>query len=182
MNTEDNLENFERNPENLPRSGSAPARPQAQEVLAPDDAARREAIDHLLGQLNVSGALIERCELLAHTSKGDRTKPLFAGARLLAANAQLARALALLAQTEIRHRSIVETIQHSGQGRGRLNYSFSNDPSSYEVGPTPEYQRQEQARERLTRKLDRLLEQHKEEEAAQAAKLALVQGRDGDGV
>lgn len=90
-----------------------------------DDHLRRQAAQHLADQLEMSCELLQRSQVLAAQTRGDRIKPLVAGARLIAANAQLARALGFLAQTESRNRSFIETIQPPAPKTAKLNSRFS---------------------------------------------------------
>ncbi len=91
-----------------------------------DEALRQGAAVRLVGQLDLADELAGRCELLAATGKGDRTKAIFAGARLMTASAQAARALALLANVETRRRSIVETVQRPDPKIAELNAQNEN--------------------------------------------------------
>jgi hypothetical protein len=76
-----------------------------------DDELRLLAAERLAEYLDIGAGLVARCEHLAAVPKGDRLGPLNAAARLMRANAQVAQALATVAQVERRRRSIVERIE-----------------------------------------------------------------------
>ncbi|HEY4941110.1 MAG TPA: hypothetical protein VII56_06755 [Rhizomicrobium sp.] len=86
--------------------------PLPEEPAAPrsDDALRRLAAERLAEHLDLGASLIQRCEDLSLVRKGDRLGPIYAAARVLRADAQVAQALARVAQVESCHRSVVETV------------------------------------------------------------------------
>ncbi|MGC9953585.1 MAG: hypothetical protein ABSD21_04835 [Rhizomicrobium sp.] len=111
-----------------------------------DEEFRRLAAERLTEYLEMGASLMARCEHLAELPKGDRLGPLYAAARLMRANALVAQALANVVQVERRQRSIVERIQ-------------SPDPKIAELNSKIKMEGEEDARERLERRLDALLEQ-----------------------
>lgn len=83
-------------------------------VLAPqtqDEIYRQAAVQELADHLAKGKALLMRCQSLANAARGDRLGPLYAAARMLNADANVARAFAQVALVERRTRTIVETIQ-----------------------------------------------------------------------
>jgi hypothetical protein len=99
-------------------------------VLAPqsqDEAHRQSAVEALAQHLARGGALLARCETLAEAKRGDRLGPIYAAARLLNADAQVARALAHVGLVERRSRTIVETLQAPGAQNNELNSRFAAD-------------------------------------------------------
>ena len=76
-----------------------------------DEALRRLAVARLADHLEMGVSLVARCEHLAELPKGDRVKPLFAAARLMQANANIAKAFAQVAQVGRRQRTIIERVQ-----------------------------------------------------------------------
>ena len=97
---------------------------------SPDEVHRQSAVEELAGYLARGGALLARCEALSKAARGDRLGPLYAAARLMNANAQVARALAHVALVESRRRMIVETVQPPAPKNAQLNSRF---PSPKEV-------------------------------------------------
>ena len=91
-----------------------------------DEAMRRHAVERLADHLDIATELMERCEHLAALPKGKRVEPIFAAARLMQADAHVAKALAQMAQVERRQRTIIERIQPS--------VPVSNDSKSKPVG------------------------------------------------
>lgn len=86
-----------------------------------DDELRRLAGKRLAQHLELGAILVAHCEKLALTAQGDRLGPLYAAARLMRANAQVADTLAHVALVERRRRSIVERIQSPGPETSELN-------------------------------------------------------------
>ncbi len=80
-------------------------------VISSKKELRRRAAQYLIDHLEISASLMARCEALALQSKGDRTTPVFAAARILQVSADAARALNQVANGETRHRSIVEKVE-----------------------------------------------------------------------
>jgi len=118
-------------------------------ILAPqsqDEVHRQSAASELAAYLACARTMIARCEAMSKASRGDRLGPIHAAARLMNANAQVARALAHVALVESRHRTIVEKIQSPAPKNPQLNSTF---PSGGE---------QEDARAELERRLDARLE------------------------
>jgi hypothetical protein len=76
-----------------------------------DEELRHFAVARLAEFLDMGSGLVERCEHLAAVPKGDRLAPIYAAARLMHANANVARSFAYVAQVERRQRTIIEHIQ-----------------------------------------------------------------------
>ena len=96
-------------------------------VLAPqsqDEVHRQSAVEELAGYLAKAGAMLDRCEAMSKAARGDRLGPVYAAARLMNANAQVARALAHVALVESRRRMIIETIQSPPPKNAELNSRF----------------------------------------------------------
>lgn len=89
-----------------------------------DDAYRKCAVEELSVHLLRGGALLEHCETLADASYSDRVSAITAAAKLINANAQLAKALAQMVQVERRSRTIVETVQRPNPKTAGLNSIF----------------------------------------------------------
>jgi hypothetical protein len=124
-------------------------------ILAPqsqDEIHRQSAVEALAQHLARGGALLARCETLAEAKRGDRLGPIYAAARLLNADAQVARALAHVGLVERRSRTIVETIQAPGAQNSELNSRFAAD---------------DDARAELERRLDRALQIKRAEQERQ---------------
>jgi hypothetical protein len=126
-------------------------------ILAPqsqDEAYRQSAVAALARHLSRGGDLLAHCEMLAKAKRGDRLGPLYAAARLLNANAQVARALAHVGLVERRSRTIVETIQSPDAKNDELNSRFPVLDEEFE-------------RADLQHQIDRIIEcsQREEEEA-----------------
>jgi hypothetical protein len=118
-------------------------------VLAPqsrDEVHRQSAVEELAGYLATAGGMLARCEAMSKAARGDRLGPVYAAARLMNANAQVARALAHVALVESRRRMIIETIQPPPPKNAELNSRFSS----------PE--EEDDARAALERRLDARLE------------------------
>jgi hypothetical protein len=96
-----------------PPGAAAPPPVAADDAEPPysDEAMRRLAVERLADHLDIATGLMERCEHLAALPKGKRVEPIFAAARLMQANAQVAKALAQMVQVERRQRTIIERIQ-----------------------------------------------------------------------
>ena len=98
-------------------------------VLAPqsqDEVHRQSAVEELAGYLAKAGVMLDRCEAMSKVARGDRLGPVYAAARLMNANAQVARALAHVALVESRRRMIIETIQPPAPKNAELNSRFSS--------------------------------------------------------
>ena len=95
-------------------------------VAMSDDELRHHGAARLAEQLDMTSDLVERCGQLADMREGDRVSPIYAAARLLQANAQIAKALGYVAQAEIRRRTIVEHIQPPAAKTADLNCSLEN--------------------------------------------------------
>jgi hypothetical protein len=97
-------------------------------VLAPqsqDEVHRQSAAAELARFLVRGSELLARCEALAKVNRGaNRLGAIAAAARLMNANAQVARALAHVALVESRRRLIVETIQPPKAENAELNSRF----------------------------------------------------------
>ena len=131
-------------------------------VLAPqsqDEVHRQSAVEELAGYLAKAGAMLDRCEAMSRAARGDRLGPVYAAARLMNANAQVARALAHVALVESRRRMIIETIQPPPPKNTELNSRFSSAEEN------------DNALVELERRIDRLAkaaqqEQEREEDLA----------------
>jgi len=99
----------------------APAASQSRGPAMTDDELRRAAAGQLAQHLELGAALVARCETLSQAPRGDRLGPLYAAARLMRANAQVAQVLAHVALVERRNRSIVEHIQPPDPKKAELN-------------------------------------------------------------
>ena len=106
------------NPQAAPTDGQASA--VASEAQNPqtetspentDEELRRFAVARLADHLEMGVSLVARCEHFAELPKGDRLNPLFAAARLMNANANVAKAFAQVAQVDRRQRTIIERVQ-----------------------------------------------------------------------
>ena len=131
-------------------------------VLAPqsqDEVHRQSAVEELAGYLAKAGVMLDRCEAMSKAARGDRLGPIYAAARLMNANAQVARALAHVALVESRRRMIVETIQSPPPKKAELNSRFLSREDE-EDSP----KNNEDARAALERRLDRLAEAGRREQ------------------
>jgi hypothetical protein len=107
------------------QGGTDPAQqPTPQRVLSPDEVHRQSAVEELADYLTRSGGMLARCETMSKATRGDRLAPVYAAARLMNANAQVAKALAHVALVESRRRVIVETIQPPQPKNTELNSRF----------------------------------------------------------
>lgn len=110
-----------------------PAAPEEEQNHTPskaDDALRRFAAEQLAQHLETGASLVERCEALALTSRGDRLGPLNAAARLMHANAHVAQTLAHVALVERRSRSIIERIQPPDPKIAELNSKMQDEETA----------------------------------------------------
>jgi hypothetical protein len=131
-------------------------------VLAPqsqDEVHRQSAVEELAGYLAKAGVMLDRCEAMSKAARGDRLGPVYAAARLMNANAQVARALAHVALVESRRRMIIETIQPPAPKKAELNSRFLS-PGDEEDPP----KNNDDARANLERRLDALLESSRREQ------------------
>ncbi len=112
-----------------------------------DEARRQSVAQELAGYLARGTALLNRCETLASAKRGDRLGPILAAARLLNANAQVARVLAQVALVERRSRTIVEAVQ-----------PHKPTPEELLARDIAHAAEQKDARAKLERRLDHLLE------------------------
>ena len=94
-----------------PRAAPPPNNHADDEAPYSDEAMRRHAVERLADHLDIATGLMERCEHLAALPKGKRVEPIFAAARLMQADAHVAKALAQMAQVERRQRTIIERVQ-----------------------------------------------------------------------
>ncbi|HEY0282670.1 MAG TPA: hypothetical protein VGC27_08610 [Rhizomicrobium sp.] len=92
-----------------------------------DEELRRLAAERLAEHLDIGASLIARCEHLAELPKGDRLGAIYAAARLMHANAHVARAFAQVAQLERRQRTIIEHIQPLVLKSADSNSSLENE-------------------------------------------------------
>ena len=131
-----------------PQTGDVASPAQAR----PDEAYRRFAIEELALQLARGSKLLAHCEAIAEVSPADALGPVREAARLINANAQLAKALAQMALVERRSKTIVETIQMPDPNIAGLNARFPKALESETLRAALEYglrhllkeQRQEQ--------------------------------------
>lgn len=91
-----------------------------------DEELRRLAVSRLSKHLDVASGLVTRCEAMAKVRRGDRLGPIYAAARLMRADAQVAKALAQVALLETRHRSIIERVQPPASKSPELNWSLQS--------------------------------------------------------
>jgi hypothetical protein len=94
--------------------GSAP--------LASDEMVRTFAVARLAQQLDIGTRMLTHCSHLEKLPNSARPDAVYAAARLMQANANLARALGQMAQVERRQRTIIERIQRPA--------AVSNDSNS----------------------------------------------------
>jgi hypothetical protein len=120
-----------------------------------DEIHRQSAVEQLAGYLARGGALLARCEAMAKAARGDRLGPVYAAARLMNANAQVAKALAHVALVESRRRTIIETVQPPAPKKAELNSRF------------PSAEEDDAALAELERRLDSLAEAAKREQERQ---------------
>ena len=120
---------------------------------SPDEAHRLSAAAELAAYLSSARNMLARCEALSMAARGDRLGPIHAAARLMSANAKVAKVLAHVVFVESRHRSIVEKEQPLKRRIGQLNANFS---------PEGEDKRND-ARAELRRRLDHLVEHARRE-------------------
>ena len=76
-----------------------------------DEAYRHFAVEQLALQLARGGKLLARCESIVEVTPDSELGPIREAAKLINANAHLAKALAQMALVERRSKTIVETIQ-----------------------------------------------------------------------
>jgi hypothetical protein len=120
-----------------------------------DEIHRQSAVEQLAGYLARGGVLLARCEALAKAARGDRLGPVYAAARLLNANAQVAKALAHVALVESRRRTIIETVQTPAPKNAELNSRF------------PSAEEDDDALEELERRIDALAAAAQDEDERQ---------------
>ena len=144
-----------------PKTGAVAPASQLPAHARTDDVYRRFAVEELALQLARGSALLARCEAIAKEEPPDQLGPIYAAARLMNANAQLAKALAQVAMVERRSRTIVETIQRPDPKIAGLNSSL------------PRLLENQDIRAFLERGLRLLLEQQREEQPPPEA-LAIV--------
>jgi len=89
-----------------------------------DDAYRRFAVEELALHLARGGNLLARCNVLADAAD-DTAGPILAAARLMNANAKIAKALTEAMQTERRSRTIIEVVQRPDPEIAGLNSTFA---------------------------------------------------------
>ena len=92
-----------------------------------DEELRHFAVARLAEYLDIGAGLVERCEHLAELPAGDRLAPLFAAARLMHANANVARSFAQVAQVERRSRRIIERVQPAVPNLNDSNSTLENE-------------------------------------------------------
>ena len=92
-----------------------------------DEELRRLAVARLAEHLDIGSSLVARCEHLAELPKGDGLAPLYAAARLMHANAHIARSFAQVAQVERRQRTIIEHIQPAVLKMADSNSTLENE-------------------------------------------------------
>jgi len=121
-----------------------------------DDAYRQIAIEELALHLSRGSALLQRCDEMSREYRSDQVGAVHAAARLMNANAQLAKALAQLALVERRSRTIVETIQRPDPKNAGLNSILTSPQYS-----SPRQRRK--IRDALERGLLQFLEEQKQD-------------------
>ena len=138
-----------------PSAASAPAQPaprlQKHPAANRDDVYRQIAVEDIALALTHGGELLAHCHKLADLMHSDALGTVNAAARLMNAQANLARALAQVAQVERRSRSIVETIQKPDPENAGLNSLFSEPKKRNEI------------RDALERALLQFLEEQKQD-------------------
>ena len=124
-------------------SGGKTNAPAEEQLPQRDDELRRIAAERLAEHLEIGASLVARCEHLAGLSKGDRTGPLYAAARLMRADAEIARALATMVGVERRSKSIIERVQPVDPKKAELNSTFQKQKLDAE-GRLKVYRRMEE--------------------------------------
>jgi len=95
-----------------PAASTVAAAPQTSEPQPmTEEDLRQFAAERLADHLQIGVDLAGRCEHLSSVAKSDRVAPLYAAARLMTANAVIAKALETYVKLEPRRRLIVERIQ-----------------------------------------------------------------------
>jgi hypothetical protein len=145
------------------RKGYALAAGQSDAVTVPapqaqDEVHRQSAARELAAFLASARTMLARCEAMSRAARGDRLGAIHAAARLMNANAQVAKVLAQVALVESRRRMIVETIQSPAPKKAELNSRFLS-PARF---PSPEGT--EDPRAALERRINAILEQHRREQ------------------
>jgi hypothetical protein len=123
-----------------------------------DEAHRQSAANELAAYLASARTMLARCEAMAKATRGDRLGPIYAAARLMNANAQVAKVLAQVVLVESRRRMIIETIQPPKPEKAELNSRFFS-PARF---PSPEDG--EDPRAKLERRINALLEASRREQ------------------
>jgi hypothetical protein len=136
-------------------SQAAPPRASVAE-RAQDDAYRQVTVQDLALALSRSDALLARCQAMAEVANFDQLGPINAAARLMNAQAQVAKALAQAAQVERRSRTIIETVQRPNPENAGLNSIFSQGENS-----SPEQRKK--IRDALERALLQFLQEQKQD-------------------
>lgn len=116
--------------ENAPAAGDSGAEPAPVPPPSPhsSEAYRRFAVEELALHLMHGSSLLAQCKALAEASGDDPTGPILAAARLMNANAKIAKALTEAAGTERRSRMIVEVVQRPDPQIAGLNSTFASLP------------------------------------------------------
>ena len=141
-------------------ASQSPAQPWKLPHPEKDDVYRRFAVEELALQLHRGGALLAHCQAVAQVVPTNELGPLREAARLMNANAQIARALALVALVERRSKTIVERIQEPDPGIAGLN-SILTPP---QISPP---QQRKKIRDILERGLLQFLEEQKQDRERQ---------------
>lgn len=147
------------NPEDPPQDARAVAHARAITPAAPaakDDAYRQVTVQDLALALTRSDALLARCQAMAEVANVDQFGPIHAAARLMTAQAQVAKALAQVAQVERRSRTIIETVQRPDPENAGLNSILTQGQKS-----SPE--QRAKIRDALERALLQFLEEQKQD-------------------
>ena len=105
-----------------PAPPAKPGKPVAKPA-PPDDAYRQIAVEELAVQLSRGTALLAQCQVIAKLTP-ESLGPIREAARLMNANAEIAKALARMAQVERRSRTIVEADQKPDPENAGLNARF----------------------------------------------------------
>ncbi|HXC57632.1 MAG TPA: hypothetical protein VNU97_20190 [Rhizomicrobium sp.] len=126
---------------------AAPAEAAVPPVPLSTEALCASAAEKLHAQLDIGLALLRHCQSLAHFAKGDRSLPVAVAARVMQSNVATARGIAPAANGETRHRSIVQAIPPPDRKKQERKAQIHDELEMVKV------------RERLSRRLDELVEQ-----------------------
>lgn len=128
----------------------------SERLTAKDDAYRQVTVQDLALALTRSDKLLAHCQAMAEVANFDQLGPINAAARLMNAQAQVAKALAQVAHVERRSRTIIETIQRPDPENAGLNSILTQGQNS-----SPEQRKK--IRDALERALLQFLEEQKQD-------------------